>query len=55
MPYKNISFNPKCNSIEDVLKREEVKGLEFEKVVYVNEYEAVAVFNTPEINGKLSH
>lgn len=53
MPYKNIFFNPKINTIEDVLKREEIQGLEFEKVVYVNEYEAIAVFETPEITGKL--
>ena len=42
--YKNIHFNPKINTIEDVLKRADVQGLEFEKVVYCNEYEAVAVF-----------
>ena len=42
--FKNIHFNPKINTIEDVLKREDAQGLEFEKVVYCNEYEAVAVF-----------
>jgi len=42
--YKNVCFNPKLNTIEDILEREEVQGLCFEKVVYVNEYEAVAVF-----------
>ena len=42
--FKNIHFDPKTNTIEDILKREDVQGLKFEKVVYCNKYEAVAVF-----------
>lgn len=44
MKYKNITFNPKLNTIENILNREEVQGLELKKVIYCNEYEAVAIF-----------
>ena len=44
MTHKNIYYNPHLNALEEILARPEVAGLEFEKVVYANEYEAVAVF-----------
>ena len=44
--YINYTFNPKSQTASDVINMEQHKGLKYIETKYINEYEAVVVFET---------